>query len=123
MHVPLDGIHSFDPLQMDAPNTVGDSFHEKAPTAFHEHFQDDLQDLHPGMVALIADSAKQGKRGWSASRSGRGGRRQVSLIDQITLVRLLGGTVVEAQVIPARGFQALMAEDLLDVANGTTVEQ
>jgi len=44
-------------------------------------------------------------------------------VDQILLMRRFGGTVIEAEVVPASRFEALMTKDFLDVPDRAAIEQ
>lgn len=81
MHVSPDGVHALDPANPDAAKTLGDPVYKETPAALNEKFEDQVKDLHPGIMALIEWIAKRGNRGWTAE-----------LPDQLHFPLLAGGT-------------------------------
>ena len=58
MNVPLDLLHSLDPANPDALNTLGKLFNQRFPAGFNDELHEYLQDWHPGIVALSRQFVK-----------------------------------------------------------------
>lgn len=49
--------------------------------------------------------------------------RRGGLVQQISLMRLLGRSVIQPQIVAASGFQTFMTQDLFNVPDRTAIEQ
>jgi hypothetical protein len=71
MHMPPNCRHAMQPSTGHAhtPNTLGKFPDENRPAGFDDQFKKNLQDWHPGIVALFEDRVKKGKPGYAAGWS------------------------------------------------------
>jgi hypothetical protein len=61
--VPPDLSHPLQTVNPDTPNTLGKQVGQRGPAEFNEQLNEDLEDWHPGIVALSGSSVKAGKVG------------------------------------------------------------
>jgi hypothetical protein len=74
----------------DTSNTLGQLPNENGPTSFDDQLDNDVQDWHPGIVALSAGSVKKGK-----TRLRHGLVLAGRVVEQVLPVGELGGPVIE----------------------------
>ena len=71
MNVSANGVHAAQPAtNAETPHptadTPGQPINEKGANDIDNEFEDNIEDEHAGMVALIGEYEKTGKRGYSA---------------------------------------------------------
>lgn len=121
---------------MDAPaDTTGKLIDKKSANEFNQELEHDIED-HRMTMALIGQFEKAGKASCRSRRFKRASdipplwrkdRRPACLlaraVDKILLVSGLRRPAVQAQIVAAGGFKALVPKDLLDVTNRTAIEK
>jgi hypothetical protein len=69
MNLSLDLGHTLESTNPDTPNTPGERFCQRCPAGFDDQLDDNLQNLHPGIVALSGRFVKEGKDGYDLGGS------------------------------------------------------
>jgi hypothetical protein len=106
VNVQPDLGHPLETPNPDAPNTFGKVFGQRCPAGFNEQLNEDLQDWHPGIVALSGPSVKAGKLGCD-----QGGSANFSPLCRPVVLGYLDSTMDREQKITLRDLYPTFSEE------------
>jgi hypothetical protein len=122
MHVAAHVSHAAQPrLKAKFQATFNQAFDQKASDEFDQELREEFRQ-HGRIMALSAQSCKPENPAGALCRCHQV-RNWLAIVDQIPLVCELCRAMVNPEVVPACGFQALVAQNLFDVPDGTAIEE